>query len=167
MVGTTIKDYLGYPLSITKPTQDILLDVVSFAVFFRIASNEVLTLDQLLIHFMIPPPLISEFWMRVYSKSKLKSKLDTNWVFWTTLEFGEIKPDSSEIASLLCIKKNKEVCMIYKLNPVKKNDNTFLGIIRNMFDKGILPALIRINDEEIGSCLAIWNTDKFPPRTLS
>jgi hypothetical protein len=100
--------------------------------------------------------------MRTYSKSKPSSALDPNWPSWSTQELGNIDPDSAKIAALLCIKKNKELCLISKPTLVKNNDGTIFGIIGNMFNDGSLPALIRIDVEDVGSCLAIQNKDKFP-----
>ncbi len=93
--------------------------------------------------------------MRTYSKSKPSSTLDPNWSSWSTQKLENINPDPAKITALLCIKKNKELCLIYKPTPIKNNDGTISGIIGNMFDDGSLPALIRIDVEDVGSCLAI------------
>ena len=95
---------------------------------------------QFLLIFIHFHPRHSIVWMRTYSKSKPSSALDPNWPSWSTQELGNIDPDSAKIAALLCIKKNKELCLIYKPTPIKINDGTISGIIGNMFNDGSLPA---------------------------
>ena len=93
--------------------------------------------------------------MRSYTTSKPPSTVDPDWIYWTQSHFTSIAPDSQQISSLLFITRKKEIEILFKPTPVVTSEGKLEGIIGNMFDEGSTPAIIRINGEDIGSCMTI------------
>jgi hypothetical protein len=87
--------------------------------------------------------------------------IDPNWIFWSSVEFENLSPDSNEIAALLFVTRKKEICFLYKPTPIKV-DGIFLGIMGNLFDKGSTPAIVVVEADEVGSCFAVQNHDGLP-----
>ena len=90
--------------------------------------------------------------------------VDPEWIFWSAAEFARIKPESNQIASILFIKRKKETGVIYKPTLTKNDANKLLGIIGRMFDEGSTPAIIKIDDDEVGSCFAVQTFDNVPEK---
>ena len=92
--------------------------------------------------------------MRLYSVSKPPSTMSAEWIHWTKSHFKTIEADS--ISALLFITRNKEIEIIYKPTPIINDANDQLeGIMGNMFDDGSIPAIIKIDGDDIGSCTTI------------
>ena len=60
-----------------------------------------------------------------------------------------------QISSLLFITRKKEIEILFEPTPVVTSEGKLEGIIGNMFDEGSTPAIIRIDGEDIGSCMTI------------
>ncbi len=94
--------------------------------------------------------------------SKPPSDVDRDWIFWTHSEFKKIAPDSNKIAALLYITRKKEIEIIYRPTPIIDNGDHLLGIIGNMLDDGSIPAIVKVNGEDIGLCSTIQNFIDIP-----
>jgi hypothetical protein len=55
--------------------------------------------------------------------------------------------------------KEKDVCTVYKHTPVKNAEGKLLGIISNLYNEGSTPAIVKLHDNEVGSCFAIQKFD--------
>jgi hypothetical protein len=101
-------------------------------------------------------------WSYIHSKSPLT--VNPEWIYWLTVEFAHIDPDSDQIAALLFIMRKKEIGIIYRPTPVKDNEGKLIGIIGNMFDKGSTFAFTNIDSDKIGSYFTIQSFDVVPEK---
>ena len=105
---------------------------------------------------IIPPPSfflpLTADVMRLYS----------TWILWSKNDFKDMNPDSYQVATLLFITRKKEIEILYKPTPVIDAGNNLQGIVGIMFDDGGIPAIIKIDSKEIGSCSTIQNFEEIP-----
>ena len=73
-----------------------------------------------------------------------------------------MNPDSYQVATLLFITRKKEIEILYKPTPVIDAGNNLQGIVGIMFDDGGIPAIIKIDSKEIGSCSTTQNFEEIP-----
>ncbi len=52
--------------------------------------------------------------MQRFTISKPPSMINPNWIYWSTEDFVNLKPNSNQVLSLLFITRKKEVCTIFK-----------------------------------------------------
>ena len=104
--------------------------------------------------------------MRLYSATKPPSPINSDWIYWTNKShFKNIEADSNQISALLFITRNKEIEIIYKPTPIINDANDqFEGIMGNMFNDGSTPAIIKIDDDDIGACTTIQVFPDLPER---
>jgi hypothetical protein len=99
--------------------------------------------------------------MRSYTSSKPPSTVNPEWIYWSAKDLEGISPNSNQVAAFLFVTRKKEVCLLYKPTPIM-NDGKFAGFIGNMFNKGSTPAIITIDDDEVGSCFAVKYFNRIP-----
>jgi hypothetical protein len=100
--------------------------------------------------------------MRNYINYKPPLIVKQGLIFWSTLDFKTISPNSEQIAALLFINKKKRIGIIYRPTPIVSMDGKLLGIIGNMLEEGSTPAIIKIDGKEVGSCFTIQNYKEIP-----
>jgi hypothetical protein len=104
------------------------------------------------------PSLFSQK-MRSYIYSKPPSVVPLELIHWSPMDFAALNSESNQVTTLLFISRKKEVCIVYKPMPIKNVESKLLGIIGNLYDEGNTPAIVKFDDDEIGSCFAIQKFD--------
>jgi hypothetical protein len=69
---------------------------------------------------------------------------------------------SDESPPCFFVTRKKEIKIVYRPTPVIDDGGNFLGIIRNMLNDGSIPAIIKVDGNNIGSCFTIQNFTDIP-----
>jgi hypothetical protein len=103
--------------------------------------------------------------MQSYLISKPPSKVDPIWLNWTAKDYKSLDPESNQIAALVYITQEKNVCTIYKPTPVKNDNGTLSGIIGNILDEKPPPHSSKLRGKTLAPAVLfiIWMTSL--PRT--
>jgi len=93
-----------------------------------------------------------------YTSSNPNTFIDSNW---PSQSFADLLNDNTTVASFVYVTKKKNIGTIYKPTLIFSDNSkkTVIGMLGNAYDEGSVPAIVKIDTDELGYYGAIRSND--------